>query len=108
MPDDGGGSSRRQFFTAAGDCLVISGYTSRKGYQRKHLTRVQGIVCSYRAVTITNLTKLSTSYALTFRLIFHLDDFCESFCEEILCVNSGNNSAAESIMLYILQVKLNR
>ncbi|GAB1869464.1 hypothetical protein CAJAP_10543 [Camponotus japonicus] len=40
MPDDGG-SSRRRFFTAAGDCLVISGYTSPKGYQRKHLTRVQ-------------------------------------------------------------------
>ncbi|KAL6444630.1 hypothetical protein ACFW04_002020 [Cataglyphis niger] len=40
MPDDGG-SSRRRFFAAAGDCLAISGFTSRKGYRRKHLTRIQ-------------------------------------------------------------------
>ncbi|XP_072754930.1 uncharacterized protein [Anoplolepis gracilipes] len=41
VPDDGSGSSRRRFFNVAGDCLAISGYTSRKGYRRKHLTRVQ-------------------------------------------------------------------
>lgn len=103
MPDDGG-SSRRRFFTAAGDCLAISGYTSRKGYRRKHLTRIQGIVCSYRALIITNLINLSTSRrALTFRLIFRSNDFCESFCEAILYMNS-------KIILrqnrYILQIEL--